>query len=118
MPYSTYRPSFLSPFMKVTPMSSKTADKISWYRLPPEIRLLILEALLQDGCSLAGLATVSREWQTIIERHNFARIKLTPSRFADSGLIINRNRALVRYIGFAWNSENMIAPSVRSECKR
>lgn len=75
-----------------------TAEKASWGYLPTEIRLLILEVLLQDGCSLAGFATVSREWQATIERHNFARIKLTGSRLTDFGSIIPRNRALVRYI--------------------
>lgn len=75
-----------------------TADKTSWCCLPAEIRISVLEALLQDGCSLAGFATVSREWQTIIERHNFARIKLTSSRLVGFGSIIHRNRALVRYI--------------------
>ncbi|KAL2832168.1 hypothetical protein BDW59DRAFT_157626 [Aspergillus cavernicola] len=79
-------------------MSLMTADKTSWHCLPAEIRILVLEALLQDSCSLAGFATVSREWQMIIERHNFTRIKLTSSRLADFGLIIHRNRALVRYI--------------------
>ncbi|KAH6980864.1 hypothetical protein BKA56DRAFT_486039 [Ilyonectria sp. MPI-CAGE-AT-0026] len=74
------------------------ADKTSWHYFPPEVRLLILQVLMQDGCSLAGLATVSREWQRIIERHNFARITLTPSRLADFGSIIHRNRALVGYI--------------------
>jgi len=74
------------------------ASKTSWHCLPAEIRLTILDALLRDGCSLASFATVSREWQTIIERHNFARIKVTPSRLADFGSIIQRNRALVGYI--------------------
>lgn len=75
-----------------------TVEEASWCCLPVEIRILVLEALLQDGCSLAGFATVSREWQTIIEKHNFARIKLTSSRLVDFGSIIHRNRALVRYI--------------------
>ncbi|RJE24170.1 hypothetical protein PHISCL_03489 [Aspergillus sclerotialis] len=75
-----------------------SADKTPWYYLPAEIRILILETLLQDGCSLASFATVSREWQTIIERHNFARIKLTPSRLINFDVMIHRNRALVRYI--------------------
>ena len=79
-------------------MSLMTADKTSWHCLPAEIRILVLEALVQDGCSLAGFATVSREWQTIIERHIFARIKLTSSRLADFGSIIHRNRVLVRYV--------------------
>ncbi|KAL2066345.1 hypothetical protein VTL71DRAFT_2416 [Oculimacula yallundae] len=70
----------------------------SWHRFPAEIRLAILELLLQDGCSLATFATVSREWQTTIERHNFSWIKLTSSRVADFATIIHRNRHLVRYI--------------------
>lgn len=61
---------------------------------------MILETLLQDGCSLASLATVSREWQTIIEKHNFARIKVTLSRLRNFGSMVHRNRALVRYIWF------------------
>lgn len=81
-------------------MKSISFGKTSWHYLPAEIRPLILEVLLQDGCSLAGFAAVSREWQTIIDRHNFARINLTPSRLADFGPVIYRNRALVRYIWF------------------
>lgn len=79
-------------------MSLMTVDKKRWDSFPPEIRLIILNILLQDGCSLASLATVSREWQTIIERHNFARIKLTRSRLADFGANVYRNRALVGYL--------------------
>ncbi|GAD99322.1 hypothetical protein BC1G_12187 [Paecilomyces variotii No. 5] len=75
-----------------------TADKTSWYCLSSEIRISVLQLLLQDGFSLADFAAVSREWQAIIELHNFARIKLTSSRLADFGSMIHRNRALVRYI--------------------
>jgi hypothetical protein len=82
----------------MTPISLMTANMISWHCLPAEIRLVVLEILLQDGCSLADFATVSREWQTIIERHNFSRIKLTSSRLANFGLMVRRNRSLVRYI--------------------
>lgn len=73
-------------------------DKSSWDYFPAEIRRSILETLLQDGCSLASFATVSREWQTVIERHNFARIKVTPPRLAGLSRMAHRNRALVRYI--------------------
>ncbi|KAM0521327.1 hypothetical protein ACHAPE_002807 [Trichoderma viride] len=66
--------------------------------LPTEIRLLILKALVKDGYTLSHLAVVSRDWQAEIERHNFARIKLTPSRLADFGFMVHRNRALVQYI--------------------
>lgn len=81
------------------PISEMTANMTSWHRFPTEIRLTILEfLLLQDGCSLATFATVSREWQTTIERHTFSRIKLTSSRVADFASIVHRNRHLVRYI--------------------
>ncbi|KAK9423222.1 putative F-box domain-containing protein [Seiridium unicorne] len=56
---------------------------------------------MQNGRSLASFATVSREWQTIIERHNFSRVKLTlGSRLANLGSMMHRNRALVRYVWF------------------
>ncbi|KAK4147224.1 uncharacterized protein C8A04DRAFT_34417 [Dichotomopilus funicola] len=51
--------------------------------LPPEIRDLIVQALIQDGCTQAPLPAV-----------------LTPSRLADFRSIIQRNRALVDYIWF------------------
>ncbi|KAL6854097.1 hypothetical protein J3F83DRAFT_494822 [Trichoderma novae-zelandiae] len=71
----------------------------SWHRLPPEIRIQILRSLLaQDGYSMAHYAAVSREWQAVIEPHNFARIKLTPSRIDHFGHMVYRNRAFVRYI--------------------
>ncbi|KAL7788114.1 hypothetical protein V8C43DRAFT_316774 [Trichoderma afarasin] len=72
----------------------------TWNGLPTEIRLLIFKALAQDGCRLSPLVTVSREWQIELERHNFARIKLTPSRLADFNPMIRRNRAFVTYIWF------------------
>ncbi|KAG6356206.1 hypothetical protein INS49_015593 [Diaporthe citri] len=90
-------------------------DKTSWDHLPKEIRLAILEALLQDACSLASLATVSREWQTTIERHNFARIRLTPSRLPYFGSMIRRNRALVRYIWVCLELEKYDRPYFDSQ---
>lgn len=59
---------------------------------------MILKTLLQDGCSLASFATVCREWQMMIEQHNFARIKVTLPRLANFRSMTRRNRALVRYI--------------------
>lgn len=47
---------------------------------------------------MAGPAAVSREWQTVIKYHNFARIHLAPPRLADFGSMIHRNRAVVRYV--------------------
>lgn len=88
------------------PMSLKTP----WHCLPAEIRLLVLEALPQVSGRLAGFAIVSREWQKTIERHNFARIKLTPSRLADFDSMIYRNRALVRYIWLCLELEEYGCP--------
>ncbi|KAG4253972.1 hypothetical protein FPRO03_06312 [Fusarium proliferatum] len=81
-------------------MQSPSPSKTSWDSLSSEIRLLILQSLMQDGSTLACLAAVSRAWQTDIERYNFARIRLTPSRLMDFRSIIPRNQATVRYIWF------------------
>ncbi|KAK2051014.1 hypothetical protein LY76DRAFT_688586 [Colletotrichum caudatum] len=72
----------------------------TWDSLPREIRLLIFKCLMEDGYELGPLATVSREWQTEIERHNFSRLRLTPSRLVSFDAMIQRNRALVKYIWF------------------
>ncbi|TDZ67550.1 hypothetical protein CTRI78_v002781 [Colletotrichum trifolii] len=78
----------------------------TWDGLPTEIRLLILQFLIKDGCALGLLATVSREWQMEVERYNFARLRLTPSRLVDFGAMTQRNRALVRYIWFCLELDN------------
>lgn len=72
----------------------------TWDSLPTEIRLLILRFLMQEGCALSRLVTVCREWQIEIERYNFARIRLTPSRLVNFDSMVQRNRALVSYIWF------------------
>ncbi|KAH6876403.1 hypothetical protein B0T10DRAFT_552542 [Thelonectria olida] len=72
----------------------------SWTRLPPQIRRHILDFLLCDGCGLARLATVSREWYAVIEPYNFARISLTPLRLCHSGPILHRKRDVIKYIWF------------------
>lgn len=84
--------------VKMISPSSKRVDRTSWHYLPAEIRIQILEALAKDPSHLASCASVSREWQTIIERRHFARIKLTRSRLDEFGYMTRRNRALVHYI--------------------
>lgn len=91
--------------MSSVPLENKRWDS-TWNGLPAEIRLLILEALMQDGCKLSRFATVSREWQAEIERHNFARIKLTQWRLADFDSMVHRNQNLVRYIWFCLELED------------
>ena len=78
---------------------------ISWDRFPTEILLLVLENVFHNGCNLASLATVSQEWQIVIEKQNFSRIKLTPSRLPRFGAMIHRNRRLVQYIWFCLELE-------------
>ncbi|KAL6858415.1 hypothetical protein J3F83DRAFT_763559 [Trichoderma novae-zelandiae] len=87
-------------------MGSTNHWDATWHGLPGEIRLLILNILLQDGCSLSLLATVSREWQAEVERYNFSRIRLTPSRLVDFGPVIHSNRPLVGYIWLCWGLDD------------
>ncbi|KAF4957179.1 hypothetical protein FGADI_3244 [Fusarium gaditjirri] len=81
-------------------MRSPSPSQMSWDSLPGEIRLLIIQSLKQDGSKLSCLAAVSQAWQTVVERDNFTRIKLTPSRLTDFRSMIRRNQPLVRYIWF------------------
>ncbi|GAB0138564.1 hypothetical protein EsDP_00006794 [Epichloe bromicola] len=66
--------------------------------LPFEINLMVARALAEGEDNLARFATVSREWQRIIESRNFARIRLTPSRIAELDVMTRRNRGRVRYL--------------------
>lgn len=79
---------------------------IVWAGLPEDIRLMILQTLLHTpGRKFSRLAVVSREWQAIFERHNFARLRLTPSCLAEFASKTQRNRHLVRYIWFCLELE-------------
>ncbi|KPM39701.1 hypothetical protein AK830_g6876 [Neonectria ditissima] len=82
-----------------------SSTKASWTGLPPSVRHQILDLLLLEGRSLTGFATVSREWQGVIEPYTFARITLTPSRLAHSEAILSRKRSLVRYIWLRFELE-------------
>ncbi|KAK2729985.1 hypothetical protein CKAH01_09894 [Colletotrichum kahawae] len=74
----------------------------SWARLPPELRNEVLKILPDHGGKCSQLATVSREWHSVLEPLNFAEISLTPSRLfdSDSRAILFRKRSLIRYIWF------------------
>ncbi|KAF5022621.1 hypothetical protein F66182_5336 [Fusarium sp. NRRL 66182] len=90
-------------------MQSPSPSKKSWDSLPSEIRLLIFQSLMQDGSKLACLAAVSRAWQADLERYNFTRIRLTPSRLKDFRSIIRRNQALCAPRTGALTSEEVTA---------
>ncbi|CAI6096873.1 unnamed protein product [Clonostachys chloroleuca] len=79
-------------------MSLKTTTLVTYYSLPSCIWYYILKILLKDGVSCAAFAAVSREWQAIIERHNFERLKVTPQRLSTFQEMTHRNQHLVRYI--------------------
>lgn len=87
-------------------MSSTTVSNTSLTALPRWVQLRILKFLLNDGCSSAPLATVSREWQAVIERHNFERIDLTLWRIPDLGPMTRRNRALVKSLWLSLELED------------
>lgn len=69
-----------------------------WASLASELRELILESLVQDEGSLAPYATVCREWQRVVEKKNFGRLKLTVPRLADFTDMVCRRRKFVKYI--------------------
>lgn len=53
-------------------------------QLPPELRALVVESLVdhwrhdeREPTSIAPYASVSKEWQAIIERHNFSFLRVT-----------------------------------------
>lgn len=77
-------------------------NRASWNCLPPEIRNHIIGLLPALGGRCSLLATVSRDWRSIIEPLNFAEISLTAPRLADidSRAILFRKRSQIRYIWF------------------
>ena len=79
-----------------------TRNRTSWDSLPPEIRNEVLGLLPVLGGKCSLLATVAREWQSVIEPFNFAKISLTVPRLADpySQAMLSRRRSQIRYIWF------------------
>ncbi|UPK89273.1 hypothetical protein LCI18_000208 [Fusarium solani-melongenae] len=51
---------------------------MNWLSLPPELRNMILERLL-DHKEIAPYATVSKEWRDVIENRKFSHLKLHPT---------------------------------------
>ncbi|KID94817.1 hypothetical protein MAJ_09230, partial [Metarhizium majus ARSEF 297] len=77
-------------------------NRTSWNHLPPEIRNDIISLLPALGGRCSRLATVSRNWHSIIEPLNFAEISLTVPRLADldSRAILFQKRSQIRYVWF------------------
>ncbi|KAH6892379.1 hypothetical protein B0T10DRAFT_559966 [Thelonectria olida] len=69
----------------------------TWNHLPSDIHLMILKELAQHG-RLSPYATISREWQTFIEKRNFRRLKLKPSYLGELEHLSERRRGLAKHI--------------------
>ncbi|KAK6840674.1 hypothetical protein PG995_016428 [Apiospora arundinis] len=81
---------------------------ITWDRFPPQVRSMVLDQLMKDAGrgSLGLYATVSREWQRLIEHHNFSRIRVNAERLASfNSCVLPRTQPYVKYIWFCWELE-------------
>ncbi|KAK0659485.1 hypothetical protein QBC41DRAFT_237256 [Cercophora samala] len=60
-------------------LAKKVGSSFRWGSLPAEIRCTILEVIMGEkypGCGWGSLASVCKEWQSVVERKNFARLNL------------------------------------------
>ncbi|CAH0016473.1 unnamed protein product [Clonostachys rhizophaga] len=69
----------------------------NWYDLPPEIRLTILRQL-EKHPQKSAYAAVSREWQAVIEKSTFRRLKLKEACLDAFDQMTQRQRGLVRHV--------------------
>ncbi|CAJ2507514.1 Uu.00g087000.m01.CDS01 [Anthostomella pinea] len=77
-----------------------------WTRLPPEIRLMVLEELVRaeqkDDHKVSGYAVVSREWQVFFERHTFKKLKLHQGHLAELKRILHNTYRLPITVEDLW----------------
>ncbi len=79
--------------------SSTKPEPPRWTALPPEIRLLILEAITQQKNSgWASSAAVCKEWQFVIEKQNFRQLRLSAPCLREFERIALRRQHLIRNI--------------------
>jgi hypothetical protein len=84
---------------RIIPHGSISTRVTTWVSLPPEIRHMILNAIVhQKSAGWASFASISKEWQLFIEERNFCRLKLQASCLDQFKHIIIRQRGLVRHI--------------------
>jgi hypothetical protein len=70
-----------------------------WFSLAPELRLMILEILARENRGLASYAQVCNEWQDIMEKRNFHRLKLQVPCLDDlENMVTSRHKGLVKHI--------------------
>lgn len=75
---------------------------------------MILISLIQTRGSIAHLASVCREWQAVIERENFSRLKLTLPRLTAFKDIATPKRSYVEYFRLCIDLQEYDC----SECER
>lgn len=68
-----------------------------WLSLPPEVRAIILKLLIHHD-KIAPYATVSKEWQSVIEKKNFGHLKLRPSSLGSLERLAEQHQGLVKHI--------------------
>ncbi|KAH6955853.1 hypothetical protein BKA56DRAFT_638016 [Ilyonectria sp. MPI-CAGE-AT-0026] len=80
--------------------SQTRAQAIKWIALPAEIRLMILEAIgYQKNSGWASLASVCREWQHVLEKANYYKMKLGVSCLDNfESIASTQKRALIHHI--------------------
>jgi len=74
-----------------------TNFEMYWASLAAELRGMILEALIHEG-NVAHCATVCREWQAALEKHNFHSLSLRVQDIPAFKILGKRQLSLVRYV--------------------
>ncbi|KAF9877284.1 oxoglutarate iron-dependent oxygenase [Colletotrichum karsti] len=76
-----------------------------FYQLPPELRATVVECLVDywrygdESDSIAGYASVCKEWQAIVERYNFSSLRVTQLRLGEfDSMMVGSRRGLLRRI--------------------
>jgi hypothetical protein len=73
-------------------VDTHTANILSWDSLPAALQLVILGLLAQENSGLASYAQACKEWQAVIEKKNFSRLKLRASCLDDFEHTVSRHR--------------------------
>ncbi|KLP20230.1 uncharacterized protein LW94_3232 [Fusarium fujikuroi] len=80
-------------------MRLRSSGCLGWSYLPQEVRRNILNTIVdQRNPRWSALASVSKEWQSVIGTRNMAKLKLRPSCLEDFERAVVRQRDLVRHI--------------------
>lgn len=93
---------FSSKRRRMKTRSQTRAQALKWISLPAEIRFMILETIAYHKNSRwASLASVCREWQHVLEKVNFYKMKLRVSCLDDFECMVSpQKRALIHHICF------------------